>query len=63
MNETANTLQATRTKLGTSHRGNYSYWMDSKDLYVYQKNEFTGVWIGWYASFGAWENRMNRILE
>ena len=55
--------ETNREKIGTSHNGAYSYWLDRKDLYVYQMNEHSQKWIGWYSSLTAWENTMHRILE
>lgn len=48
-----------RKKLATSHEGKYSYWLD-KDLYIYQRNEETGQWIGWLCSITPWENTFSR---
>jgi hypothetical protein len=36
-----------RERIGVSHEGKYSYWLDTSDRYIYQKNEVTGEWIGW----------------
>jgi hypothetical protein len=43
-----------QNKLATSHDGKFSYWLRS-DRYVYQRNEITGEWIGWFCSEPAWE--------
>jgi hypothetical protein len=49
-----------RVKLATSHEGKYSYWSDP-DLYVYQRNELTGQWIGWLCTLAAWEDVFRHI--
>ena len=44
-----------RTKVGTSHEGQFTYWLDTTDRYVYQRRESDGLWIGWYCSQSSWE--------
>jgi hypothetical protein len=42
-------------KVATSH-GVYSYWLNIRDLYVYQRNDITGDWIGWLCTLPVWES-------
>ena len=51
-----------RTRIATSHEGKYSYWRDDQDRYIYQRNEFTGEWIGWYCALSSWDI-MGRDME
>lgn len=43
-----------RKLVASSHEGKYTYHMGS-DLYVYQRRESDGAWIGWLCSISAWE--------
>lgn len=53
-------MTTTRTKLATSHDGKYSYWLDTGDRYVYQRNEISNCWVGWYCAQSAWDLGMGR---
>jgi hypothetical protein len=42
-------------KVATSNGGRYSYWLNVRDLYVYQRDDTTGAWGGWLCALPVWE--------
>ena len=52
-----------RKQIATSHDGQYTYWLDSSDRYVYQRKEETGAWCGWLCSEVAWERSFSLAAE
>lgn len=48
-----------RVKVGTSHN-RFSYWLDHRDLYVYQYDDRCREWIGWLCSLDVWERTFGK---
>lgn len=48
-------------RVGTSHEGRFSYW-ESEDRYIYQINEITREFCGWFCSLPAWERTFSSAI-
>jgi len=48
-------LKRKREKIGVSRDGKYTYWLDRRDLYVYQFNEVNREWNGWLCAYSSWD--------
>ena len=59
MSNTMNLKDDARRNVASSHGGKFTYWQHP-DRYIYQRNEITGEWIGWYCSLAAWESTMGK---
>ena len=49
------TMTRCRKLVATSHDGRYAYYLDSRDLYIYQWSVAEVRWIGWLCALSVWE--------
>ena len=48
------TMTRCRKLVATSHDGRYAYYLDSRDLYIYQFSLIGLVWVGWLCTVAVW---------
>ena len=58
--EIPKTMTRCRKLVATSHEQGYAYYLDSRDLYVYQLRLADMVWIGWLCSLAVWETTYSK---
>ena len=49
------TMTRFRNLVATSHDGRYAYYLDNRDLYIYQWSVAEVRWIGWLCALSVWE--------
>ena len=49
------TMTRCRKLVATSHDGRYAYYLDSRDLYIYQLSLLSQVWVGWLCTVAVWD--------
>lgn len=55
LHDAPRTMTRRRRLLATSHDKRYAYYLDVKDLYVYQLRLVDMCWAGWLCTLAAWE--------
>ena len=49
------TMTHCRRLVATSHDRKYGYYLDARDLYVYQWSVAEAKWIGWLCALSVWD--------